>query len=127
VAPPAAALYTQPAPGRPEADWPRADLTGVGPVALLAARLVVAVLAGRRGLGTLREELTAGGSSAWRLSLRKVPGWAGPWALVPAAVRRMSGCPVCGRPADAGELSALLEAATGAPAPGGGCGRKNGT
>jgi molybdopterin/thiamine biosynthesis adenylyltransferase len=111
VEPPTAlSPYTQPAPGRPEANWPRADLTGIGPVALLAARLIVAILAGQRGLGALRAELTAGESSAWRLSLRKVPGWGGPWALASAEVRRMDGCPVCGPQADAGKLSALLDA-----------------
>jgi hypothetical protein len=100
--------YAEPVAGRPEAEWPRAELTGIGAVALLAARLVVAVLAGRRGCDAPRQELTAGGASAWRLALRRVPRWGGPWQVRSVEVRRLSGCPGCGAPVAGGDLTALL-------------------
>jgi molybdopterin/thiamine biosynthesis adenylyltransferase len=105
---PATPGYAQPVPGRPETDWPRADLTSIAPVAMLAARLTVAVLAGRRGQTRLREELVAGGASAWRLAVRRVHGWGGPWQLLPVEVGRLSVCPNCGPTTTPGDLSGLF-------------------
>jgi molybdopterin-synthase adenylyltransferase len=88
--------YALPQAGRPESDWPRADLTALLPCAALAVRLVLAVLAAWRGDGRLLQEFTAGGVSAWRFAVRRVPGWGGPWGLVPVSVGRLTDCPVCG-------------------------------
>jgi hypothetical protein len=68
----------------------------LAPCAALAARLVVGVLAERRGAGRIVQEFVAGEASAWRFAVRRVPGWGGPWALVPVTVGRLPGCPVCG-------------------------------
>jgi hypothetical protein len=101
--------YVLPQPDRPARDWPSADLAALAPCAALAARLVVGVLAERRGAGLIAQEFVAGGVSAWRFAVRRVPGWGGPWALVPVTVARLPGCPVCGpTQAEAGGLEHLL-------------------
>jgi molybdopterin/thiamine biosynthesis adenylyltransferase len=100
--------YAQPVDDRPRSDWPRADLASIAPVAALAARLVVALLASRNGFTHMHEELTTGHTSAWRLALRSVPGWGGPWQMLPVVVGRIDECPVCGTTAVEGDLDALL-------------------
>jgi molybdopterin-synthase adenylyltransferase len=104
-----AADYALPAAAVPPADWVRADLTSLLPCAALAARVLAACLADRRGHGAVLHELTRGGATAWRLPLRQVPGWGGPWQLLPVVVPAVPGCPVCGTvPAPPGRLEALL-------------------
>jgi hypothetical protein len=94
--PPRSADYALPQTGRPESDWARADLTALAPCAALAARLTIAVLAARQGVPRMLEEFTTGRASAWRFAIRHVPGWGGPWELIPVTVPRLTGCPVCG-------------------------------
>jgi molybdopterin-synthase adenylyltransferase len=102
--------YALPAAERPETDWARADLSSLLPCAALAARVLVAWLAGRRGHDRPLRELTGDGATAWRLALRQVQGWGGPWELLPVSVPRLPGCPVCGEvPATAERLAELLE------------------
>lgn len=74
-----------------------ADLTSIMPAAALAARVAVAWLMLERGAEQPWRELTAGGATAWRLALRRVPAWdAAPWTLQPVAVVRLADCPCCG-------------------------------
>jgi molybdopterin/thiamine biosynthesis adenylyltransferase len=77
--------------------WTVADLTSILPCAALAARVALAWLARVRGFALPLQELSAGGATAWRLALRRVPAWGlGPWALEPVVIPRLPACPVCG-------------------------------
>jgi molybdopterin-synthase adenylyltransferase len=101
--------YALPAADVPASDWARADLSSLLPCAALAARVLVACLADRRGHGTALREFTRGGATAWRLPLRRIPGWGGPCALLPVVVPAVPGCPVCGSAAASPQrLEALL-------------------
>jgi hypothetical protein len=81
----------------PGGAWVEADLTSILPCAALAVRVALAWLARVRGCQRPWRELSAGGATAWRLALRRVPAWGlGPWALQPVVVPRLSQCPVCG-------------------------------
>jgi hypothetical protein len=103
--------YALPDPGVAPSEWVTADLTSILPCAALAARLVTAWLARRRGAGGAWQEFRGAGASAWRLALRQVPGWGfGPWELRPVPVRRQPGCPGCAiHTASPTELARLLE------------------
>jgi hypothetical protein len=104
-----AADYALPVAALPASEWPRADLTSLLPCAALVAQVVVACLADRRGQGAALCELTGGAATAWRLALRQVPVWGGPWALLPVVVSAVPGCPECdGGSVSAGHLEALL-------------------
>jgi molybdopterin/thiamine biosynthesis adenylyltransferase len=93
---PAGPGYSQPSSAT-GGGWVEADLTSILPCAALAARAALAWLARVRGFDRPWRELSAGGATAWRLALRRVPAWGvGPWALQPVAVPRLPGCPVCG-------------------------------
>jgi molybdopterin/thiamine biosynthesis adenylyltransferase len=107
----AAPAYALPRPPTALSAWVSADLTSISPCACLAARVVTAWLASRRGAGRPWEELRRPGVSAWRLALRHVPAWdAGPWVLLPVNILPRADCPACGspRPTDA-EVAACLE------------------
>jgi hypothetical protein len=89
--------YVLPSPEVPESQWPRADLTSLMPVASLAVRLLVAVLADRRGWKVPLAEFAPELTSAWRLALRDVPDWGGPWELVLVPSPRQAECWLCGK------------------------------
>ena len=78
-----------------ETDWPRADLTSLMPVAALATRVLVARLLMEQGQERSLVELTESDISAWRLPLRAVPGWGGPWNLVPCSIGSRADCREC--------------------------------
>jgi hypothetical protein len=87
-------------------------LTSLLPCAALAAQVVVAWLADRRGQGAALRELTGAGATAWRLALRQVPVWGGPWILLPVVVSAIPGCPECNAGnVSASHLEALLRGA----------------
>jgi molybdopterin/thiamine biosynthesis adenylyltransferase len=93
--------YALPSSSLPSAEWRRATLSNLMPIAALGADIARARLEAARGQSRRWNEMRSSAATAWRVASRRISAWhIEPWQVVPVIVERSVDCPVCGPPFD---------------------------